>query len=227
MLALAIIVSVLFLIAVLRFGVVLEYSKAGLLLWATAGFLKFSILGEDKEKKPKKKKKKEKEKKTIDFKPGSLNDFINILNSVKNALSRLKRRLLITKLILYYTSAGDNPANTAIQYGAANAVFSAIIPVLERNFRIRRRDLKAAADFNAKEQGIYAKISISIAVWEVFYILFALFPIITALFKSKPRTKNVKLDRNDRKDRKVGSENGKSPDQRHDGENDAESKGDD
>jgi len=222
MLALAIIVAILFLIAVLRFGVILEYSKAGFLLWATAGFLKFSILGEDKEKKPKKKK--EKEKKPFDFKPGSLNDFLNIINAVKNALSRLKRKLLIKKLILYYTSAGDNPANTAIQFGAANAVFGAIIPVLERNFRIRRRDLKAAADFNAREQGIYAKISVSIAVWEVVYILFALFPIITALFKSNPRTRNDKLDR---KDRKVGSENGKSPDQRHDGENDAESKGDD
>ena len=235
MLALAIILSVLILIALLRFGLIVEYSDIGFKLWVTAGFFKFSLLGEDTLKKPKKKKlkkkkSKKKEKKSISIKPGSLSVFIDMLKAVINALSRLKHRLLIKQLVLYYKSASNNPSKTAIQYGAANAVFSAIIPVLERNFRIKHRDLRTSFDFTTDEHAIYSKISISIAIWEVFYILFALFPIITTLFKSRSGTKKEKLNKNDsnvRIDRKVGSKNGNSPDKRIDGDNDAKSKGDD
>jgi len=212
MMALAITVTALVLIALLRFGLIIEYSEAGFQAWAKAGFLKLRISDKDKEKKPKK------EKKEKDFKemlPGSLSEFMDMLRAVSNALGRLKRRLLIKQLTLHYTAAGNNPANTAILFGAANAVFGAIEPVLERNFRIKHRDLGAAADFITEEQGIYAKINISIAVWEVFYVLFALLPVFTAAFKSKPNTKSEKMQqkssisKNDRKDVQI---NGKSPD---------------
>ena len=205
MLALTIVAAVLILIAFLRFGVIVQYSEDGFLLWAKAGFLKFRLLNDDKEKKPKKKKKEKKEKDSKGYKPGSLSEFMTIIKAAVNALSRLRRRLLIKQLILYYTSAGEDPANTALMFGAANAVFATVIPLLENCFRIKHRDLKAAADFDAKEQRIYAKISISIAVWEVFYILFALFPIIKILFKNRPKS--------NKKDRKDGQANGKSPDQ--------------
>jgi len=210
MLALAIIFTVLIILAFLRFGIIAEYSDEGFKLWAKAGFLKFELLKDDKKEKVKKPKK-EKAKKSTSVKPGSLNDFMVILKSVKNALSRLKHRLLIRDLTLYYLSAGDDPANVALSFGAANAVFGAILPVLERNFRIKRRDLQASADFEAKKQRIYAKIAISIAVWEVFYVVFALFPIIAAIFKKKPvsKKKNTVQDINNRKD---GQDDGKSPD---------------
>ena len=210
MLALAIIFTVLILIAFLRFGVIAEYSEEGIKLWAKAGFLKFELLKDNKKKKDKKKKK-EKPKKPVNMKPGSFDDFMVILRSVKNALGRLKRRLLIKNLTLYYLSAGDDPADTAIRFGAVNAVFGAIIPVFERAFRIKHKDLRASADFDAKEQRIYAKIVISIAVWEVFYIVFALFPIIITLFKKKPDQKIVKSSK-DIKDRKDGQDDGKSTD---------------
>ena len=219
MLALAITISLLILLALLRFGVIAEYSEDGFLLWAKAGFIKFLLMDKDKKKKPKKEKKK---KKSISIKPGSLSMFMDMLRAVINALSRLKRRLLIKKLILYYTSAGDDPSKTAIIFGAANAAFGTITPILERNFRIKHQDYRASVDFNAKEQTIYVKASISIAVWEVFYIIFALFPIVTVLFKNRPKTKS---DITYSKDRKVGSDNGKSPDKGIDGDNDAESKG--
>jgi len=224
MLALAITISLLILLALLRFGVIVEYSEEGFLLWAKAGFLKFQLMGKDKKKKPEKEKKK---KKAISIKPGNLSMFMDMLKAVINALSRLKRRLLIKRLILYYTSAGDDPSKTAVLFGAANAAFGTIIPILERNFRIKHRDLRASVDFNAKEQTIYAKASISIAVWEVFYILFALFPIITVLLKNRPKAKSDITNSKDIKDRKVGSDNGKSPDKRLDGNNNAESKGTD
>jgi len=197
--------SILILLALLRFGFIAEYSEAGFEMWVKAGFLRIRLKEKEKKKKPKKKKEKKPGKKG----PGSLSAFLDILGAVKKALGRLRRKLLIKQLTLYYTSASDDPSKTALQFGTANAVFGAIIPVLERYFRIKRRDLRAAADFDAKENGIYAKIVVSIAVWEVIYIVFALFPIITAMAKSRPDIKSDKINKSDRKEVQG---NGKSTD---------------
>ena len=215
MLTLAIIISVLVLLALLRYGIIVEYSDAGFELWVKIGFIKLRMLDENKKKKPKKKKKKESKVK----RPGDLGAFIDMLRAVKNALGRLKRRLLIKRLTLHVTSASNDPAKTAILFGAANAVFGVIVPALEKNFRIRRRDLRAAADFNSEQPGVYAKIAVSIATWEAIYIVIALFPIITAIFGSRSKSKT--------KGRKDGQNNGETTDKRLDGDHDAENKGDD
>ena len=225
MITLAVIIAVIIMIALLRFGVIVEYGNEGFLLWAKAGFLKFRLLDDDKPKK-KKKKKPKKERNLKEMLPGSFSEFRDAIRAVLNALSRLKRRLLIKQLTLHYTSAGEDPANTALQFGAANATIGFLIPEIKKNFRVKRLDLRTWFDFTSAEQKIYAKIIISIAVWEVFYILFALMPLITAIFKKKPvlAEKKEKIDTKDRKD---GESYGESPDQRVDGNNDAKNEGDD
>jgi len=225
MLALAITISVILIITLLRFGVIVEYSDIGFKLWAKVGFLKFELLKDGKEKKPKKKKEKPKKEQNLkEMLPGSLNEFMSMLRTVLNALSRLKRRLLIKQLTLYYTSAGEDPSATALKFGAANAAFGVIIPKIKNNFRIKRLDLRTWFDFCSAEQKIYAKIIISIAVWEVFYVLFALLPLVASIFKRKTPKKSEKINQQDRKD---GENNGKSSDQRVDGNNDAKNEGND
>lgn len=173
MLALAIILSVLLLLALLRVGVIAEYNDEGMALWLKAGFLRFRLeTGEDK-RKPRRKLE------LGSIKPGSLREFMDIFGVFRNMLGRLRRRLLIKRLTLYYTSGGEDPSMVALQFGAANAVFGVIMPVLERHFRIKRRDLRTSADFDLKEPRIYALISISIAIWEAIYVLLALLPMIT------------------------------------------------
>ena len=228
MLALAITISVIIIIALLRFGVVIEYGDAGFRLWAKAGFLKFELLSDGKKKKPKKKKPK-KERNLKEMMPGSLSEFTGMLKTVQNALGRLKRKLLIKQLTLYFTSAGEDPSTTALMYGAANAAVGAIVPMIRNNFRIRRLDLRTWFDFCSAEQKIYAKIIISIAVWEVFYILFALLPLVTSMFKRKTpkNSENINQDKINQKDRKDGEDNGKSSDQRVNGNNDAKNEGND
>jgi len=222
MLALAITLSVIVLIALLRLGIIVEYSQDGFQVWIKVGFFKHRIIGEGVKKKVRDKKPKE-SKKSIDIKPGSLNEFMDMFKAVLNMLGRLKRRLLIKQLTLYYTSAGEDPAMTALKFGSANAVFGMIVPGLKRNFRIRRLDLKTWFDFIDNKQGIYAKIAVSIAVWEIFYILFALFPVISSVFKT-PKDKEAKKSDKVRKD---GDENGESTDQRIDGNNYAKNEGND
>ena len=196
------ILAILILLAPLRFGTIVEYSDAGLRLWAKVTFLKIQILGNDikPKKENKSKKKKEDKEKSFDIstiKPGSFSEFIEILRTAGNVLNRLRRRLLIKQLTLHYTSAGENAANTAMQFGAASAVFETIVPKLKRNFRIKQLDLRAAADFTSTSQKIYAKLNISIAVWEVIYIAFALLPFIISIFKKIPKVEDTEAKEND------------------------------
>ena len=131
MLALAIIITVLVLISLLRFGVIVEYSKDGLRLWAKAGFLRFELLKKDKKKKPKKEKKKDKK---VNIKPGSLKEFKEMIKALFEMMGRFKRRLLIKELTLYYVSGGSNPVSTALQYGASNAVIPVLVTQIKKRF---------------------------------------------------------------------------------------------
>ena len=173
MTALAIISAVIILIALLRIRVTAEYSEEGFEVTSRIG--PFKLLGRERRKAKIKKKRKEKRK---EIRAGGKAAFMDILNAVKKTLSRLRRKLLIKQLTLHYTAAGEDPVKTAMYYGSANAAFGIIIPVLEENFRIRRRELSASADFGADKPGIYAKVIISMAVWEAIYVLTALLPVL-------------------------------------------------
>lgn|GEM_PF-1805266 len=193
---LPLILVVFLLVAFLRFGAIIEYSDAGIKLWAKVVFLKFQILGKEnvRRKKKKKPKRKKKKKKNIDFsvlKPGSLREVLETLKTVRTVLDRLRRKLLIKQLTLYYIAAGDDAANTAKQFGAVCSAFETITPIIKRNFKIKRLDLRASADFTSSNQKIYAKLNITIAVWEVIYIALALIPFLFSAFKKNPKTEET------------------------------------
>ena len=199
MLVLAIILAVLILIALLRFGVTVKYGEDGLTVTARAGILSLRVYPKKEkrtptkrkaerlaqkakkkkekkaEKKAEKKKKKKEQEKTS---PGKLEMLKTLLPAIKNVLGRIRRRLLIKKLIFWYTAAGKDPMTTALTFGAANAAFEIISPILEKNFRVKHRDLRATADFNATEQKIYLNASISLSLWEAIYIVLALLPLL-------------------------------------------------
>jgi len=194
MLVFAIILVILVLIAFLRFAIIIEYNETGLQYWGKAGFIKFNISNVDKEKKVKRKKEIKKQEDSIkkQLMPGSFSEFMDILKVIRNILDRLRRRLLIKQLTIHYVSAGEDPAATALKFGTANVVFNTVIPLLEKFFRIKRKDLSASADFNTVEQKIYLKAVISLAVWEMFYIISALFPLISGVFKKLPKPETSK-----------------------------------
>lgn len=150
-------------------------------------------------RKAKKDKGKEKAKEKM---PGGLKPFLDFLPALQRMLSRIRWRLLIKKLTIYYTAGGDDPAMTALAFGAANAAFSALSPMLENSFHIRRRDFRVIADFQSGEQAIYVNAAISLAVWEALYITIALLPPIIGLLK-RPKVPT---------DRKEEKKDGKAPD---------------
>jgi hypothetical protein len=211
-LAVAIVLSALILIALLRFGLYAEYGGGGFVVSVRVGPLKLQIhpvidrpgrakawaVRKGKRVKKKLKQKMDKEE------PGHLKDLLEFLPAVGTTLGRLKRRLLIKDLTICYTAAGGaDPSRAAIMFGAASAAFGGVLPFLESNFRIKRRDLRASADFSSEEQYIYVHAAISLAVWEALYIASAILP---ALIRSSARKTKEKSDGKD------GKNNGQATD---------------
>jgi len=246
MIAFAVVFGILTMLALLRFGVSVEYGADGLTVAASAGLLRLLLFprkekpGEAERKagrrarkaakkaektarkKARKRGKKEAKKGarrkagkgTEEEKPGALETVLEQLPAIKATLGRLRRRLLIKRLVIYYTAAGDDPSKAAVAFGTANVAIGVIVPALESCFRIRRRDFRVVADFTAMKQGIYINAAISLAVWEAVYVFLAILP---ALMGAKKTTT----------DRKAGQTDGQYPDKRLDGNDNAESQGDD
>jgi len=209
MTALAIILAILLVIALLRFGVSVEYSGDGFTASARIGFLTLRLYPRKPKKekrtearKTRKKKEKKAKEEPEEKKPGGLKPLLDMIPAVKKLLHRLRRRLCINRLTILYTAAGEDPASTAMAFGASNAAIATVFPVIARSFRIRRRDIRTYADFDLKEPVIYINAAISLAVWEALYIITAVVP---ALLRYAGKAKS----RTGRKDEK---ENGETPD---------------
>jgi len=222
MIALGIVIAVLLLIALLRFGVSVEYSSEGVTAFIHAGPFGMKIYPVEKDpdkeiikerkKAEKKAKKEEKTKDKPPFKvPGGLRSFLDMIPPLVNMLGRIKRRLLIKNLTVRLTAAGEDASKTAMTYGAASVAFGMLTPLLENNFRVKHRDFQVNVDFLETEQKIYVNAAFSLAVWESLYIVFALFPILKIFFKRRPTEKDSKKEL--KKDGKEEKENGKTSNQ--------------
>jgi len=224
MTVLAVILAAFVLLALLRFGVSVEYSAEGFEAVMYIGPVKFRLYpakvksekktAKKEAKKAIKKAAKKADEEKAEKKPGALQNVLDMLPMILKGLGRFRRRLLVKRLVIHYVSAGADPAKTAMTFGASNVVIGLIMPLLEKSFRIKRRDLRAEADFESSEQRIYVYAAISIAVWEAVYVVFAIIPALLG------------ASGNNKKTRKEVQENGQTADQRTDGNNNAKSKRD-
>ena len=203
MTAIIIILAVLIFLAVLRFGLNLEYSAEGFTVKAKVGPFLVGILPQKKKKphspkmkKEKQKRKKRKQKKadsdqkekdseTEKKKPGGLDELKKMLPPIKKALNRFRKRFLINKITVIFTAAGTDAAVTAAVYGYSNAAIGMLDPILMNAFRIKRRDFRANVDFMAQKSTIYINAAVSLALWEVLYILITLLPLILSAATGK------------------------------------------
>jgi hypothetical protein len=188
-------ILLLVLLLFLRIGATVIYNDSGISAFARVGPIVFKVFPSKKEKKPKKKPKKSSDKvskyvKSLimgdDKKPGKWEQFLEILIKVKKTLNRLRRKLLVKNLTLHYVAGDKDPVVTALSYGKASAIYGIISPLLESMFNIKKVDFSAKADFEADEPMIYAKATISIAIWQVLYI--------AAAMLSKPKREDEQKD---------------------------------
>lgn len=90
------------------------------------------------------------------------------------ALGRLRRRLRVDYLRFRYTLVGTDPFSTALGYGAGNALLGLFVPLFDRAFVIRERDIGLDFDFLSTDQRIDCWLTMTIQIWELLYVAAAL-----------------------------------------------------
>ena len=173
--------AIFFLIGCIPVGADVSYLGGALTVKAKIGLLRLTLLPK-KPKKPKKQKKQKKPKKSKEKpkpepekpkekkKPlllsGGISGVMELLQFACDTLGDLRRKLRMERLELHvYFGAGDDAAKTAIRYGRAWALIGAILPMLERIFVIKERDIGAELDYNKEEKmTLDARLCITITI---------------------------------------------------------------
>ena len=167
------ILVVLLLIGQIRIGGEVEYAQAGVTVMARLGVWKKKLYPPKKKAETKEKKSKKEPKKEPAAEPqtekrgGKLTLFRELLPVALEAAGELKRKIRIDLLILHLTWASNDPASTAMGYGAANVAMGMIYPILDQNFKIKKSDVGIALDFQRTEPEIYANAAVSITVGQI------------------------------------------------------------
>lgn len=95
-----------------------------------------------------------------------------LLPVVGEAAGRLRRRIRVDELRLEVTAAGGDPARAALAFGGVNALIGMILPVLEHNFTVKKRDIRTAVDFRQSEPTVSLRAQLSLRVGQA--VAFAL-----------------------------------------------------
>ncbi len=177
--------AVLTALAVLPLGIRIRYGEEGFGLDMVAGPLHLTLLPK-KKKEPKQKKIKEKKKtqqeapreeqnlpkppqKPSPPKPqkdsgGSITDFFPFVRLALDLLNDVRRKIRLDELYLRLILASSDPCDLAVNYGKTWAAIGNLMPVLERIFVIKNRDVEVECDFTAPETKVLARLEITITL---------------------------------------------------------------
>ena len=169
-----IVLAVFFLIGAIRLGGRLKYGAEGFYVYILAGPAKIQLIpaGEKKPQKAKprkeKKPKKEKpEKPKPEGQPGTLKRVLAIVPDILDAVKALKRKIRIDDFDMTLIWGGSDPASIAMGYGRANAVLCAFWPLVENNFKVKRRNFDIQLDYGRTEPAAEITAAFTITVGQV------------------------------------------------------------
>ena len=165
-----------FLIGCIPVGADVSYLGGVLTVKAKIGLLRLTLLPKKPKKPQKQKKSKKSKKKPKPEKPkekkkpqplsGGISGVMELLQFACDTLGDLRRKLRMEWLELHIRfGAGDDAAKTAISYGRAWALIGTMLPMLERIFVIKERDIGAELDYNKEEKmTLDARLCITITI---------------------------------------------------------------
>ena len=194
---LGLVLLLLILLLASRLKVRAEYDEDGFRVTAGYGLLTvFRYPGRrgKKTEKPAKKPKKPKDKPQKEKKGGKLPDIREILSIISDTLGKLKRKLRVDELTLWYCSASSDPASAAMAFGGASAAVGLLTAPLERAFRIRKRDIRTAVSFTETEPTVILKLGISLSL---FALLCTALPAVVRFFRGMKKVKPEHTKRTD------------------------------
>ena len=165
-------------LAVLPLGVSVKYDSGGFVLGVIAGPARITVIPAKKKPKTENKlektpqKKTEKPAKTKKTAPkeksgGKLTDFLPLVHTVLDFVGDFRRKLRVDRLEMRIIMAGGDPCDLAINYGRAWTALGNLVPLLERCFVIKKRDLEVECDFVSEETLIYARLDLTITLGRV------------------------------------------------------------
>lgn len=175
--------GILVILAWLPLGATVRYNDQGVALKVIAGPVRIPILpkkkAQEKEKPKKEEKPKKKQpvaKKTEAPKPqeekgGPVTDFLPLVQTALDLLNAFRKKLRINHLYLKLIMASDDPCDLAVNYGKANAAMGNLLPLLERCFVIKKRDIEIECDFESAKTVIIARADLTITLGRLLGIL--------------------------------------------------------
>lgn len=205
---------ILVILAVLPLGVRVRYNDTGCQLKVIAGPLKFTVF--PMKKKPKKGKRKKKQKmveqetpeaekdalpqppkagpeKKPKEKGGSLTRFLPLIRLGLDFLNDFRRKIRMDHLYLRLILAGDDPCDLAVNYGRIWAAIGNLLPLLERIFVIKKRDIEVECDFTGSETLVVAHVDITITLGRLLaLVLYYGIRVLIELFAMKRKGGGVK-----------------------------------
>ncbi len=172
--------GVLTLIAILPIGVSAYYDEDGPRVLLIAGPASVPLFPAKEKKEIDKKKKQTKKVKTTckpvaktekKKKGGSLYDFLPVVDTVLDFLAAFGRKLRVNNLQLKVILANSDPCDLALNYGKAWTALGNLMPLLEKAFVIKKRNLEVECDFLADSTTIMAHLDISITIARILSLL--------------------------------------------------------
>lgn len=170
LLALAVVI---FLVAMIRLGGIAEFREEAFYLQIIAGPLRIKVFPRPERKPKRKKTKKTEEKSKVDtegkrdkpkLKLPPVGDLIHI---ALQALGQLKRKVRLDDLTLHIIWASEDPADTAIGFGKAQATMGMIWPLIANNFNVKKHDLGVSVDFERSKPEFCARAALTMTVGQL------------------------------------------------------------
>jgi len=178
--------GILVLFALIPLGGCVIYNENGLIARVIAGPIRITIFPKRKKKASTddshsdgKENKSVKTKKSVEQKPnkkntskkkseskngGSFLDFIPLVKLALRFLGDFRRKIRVDRLEMNLMMAGGDPCDLAVNYGRSWTALGNLVPLLERAFVIKKRDLNVSCDFLAEKTLIYARLDITITL---------------------------------------------------------------
>lgn len=102
---------------------------------------------------------------------GDLSQFWPFLEALGKFLNDLRKKIRVKKLELHLVMGGEDPCNLALSYGKAWAAVGNIMPLLERIFVIKKRDVQVHCDFMAQSTKVYLKLKVTMTLFRLVSLL--------------------------------------------------------
>lgn len=166
--------AVIVLLAYLPLGVTASYDSGGPRIKLIAGPVRLPLYpAKKKEKKPEKPKQEKKTSQTSataqkQKKGGSFSDFLPLVQSVLDFLDAFRWKMRVNRLELKLILAADDPCDLAVNYGRAWAALGNLIPILERQLVIKKRNLEVECDFLSDKTLIIARVDLTVTLGRIF-----------------------------------------------------------